>query len=118
MKVQLCQTFTISDEHRAQMAVVIDGGPTPRRKQRIADREEIKEFVWTHGKQWRETLSGLYAAFTASEDVEGTEHPDYPGEGADDLLGGGDQDESDPLLSELEADLLGGSDDEADEDIL
>ena len=39
-------------------------------------------------------------------------------EGADDLLGGGDQDESDPLLSELEADLLGGSDDEADEDIL
>lgn len=53
MKVNIYETVEVSPEQRKFIAALIDG---PDSKKRDATREELKEFVWTHGAGWESRL--------------------------------------------------------------
>lgn len=54
MKVNLYETVEVSDEQRTSMARLLDG---PDAKKRIATRDEIKAYLWQHGKDWEIDLA-------------------------------------------------------------
>lgn len=54
MKVSL-DTVEISDEQREQLANVLDGKVSKRK----ATRAEAKEFIWSYGDTWAETLTDM-----------------------------------------------------------
>lgn len=49
MKVSIYQTLEVTDEQRVQIARQIDGEGA---KKRQATRDEMKEFIWSHGTGW------------------------------------------------------------------
>lgn len=53
MKVNIDQTIEVSDEQRVAIARQIDGDGA---KKRDATRNEMKEFIWSHGSNWVESL--------------------------------------------------------------
>jgi hypothetical protein len=83
MKVNIYETVEISDEQRVSLAVVLDEGEVKPKRQ--ATRDEIKAFVWKHGEQWEDVLSGLHASFTAepSDDAETEADEDLLGDDED-----------------------------------
>ncbi len=48
MKINVDQTVEVSDEQRVQIANVLDGRITRRQ----ATRAEMKEYIWSHGRDW------------------------------------------------------------------
>lgn len=65
MKVAVYLRDEFTDAHREQLAVVLDGA----RLDRLATRDEIKEFYETYGNQWRAVLETQFATYV-SQDLE------------------------------------------------
>ena len=63
MKVAVYLRDEFTDANREQLAVILDGA----RLERLASRDEIKEFFEQHGFQWREVLDMRYAEFIRSD---------------------------------------------------
>ena len=62
MKVAVYLRDEFTDAHREQLAVIIDDA----RLDRLATRDEIKEFFETHGNQWRAVLEMQFAKYVQS----------------------------------------------------
>lgn len=65
MKVAVYLRDDFTDAHREQIAVVVDGA----RMDRLATRDEIKEFFETYGNQWRSALEMQFAEYV-QQDLE------------------------------------------------
>lgn len=63
MKVAVYLRDEFTDAHREQIAVINDGA----RLDRLASREEIKEFYETHGNQWRAVLEMQFANYVQTD---------------------------------------------------
>lgn len=77
MKVQINHTLVVSEERLVQMADVLDGKTTKRR----AKRDEVKDYVWSHGSDWETALAEDHAAlfgsgFDEPEDLIGSDLED------------------------------------------
>lgn len=57
MKVHIDETVLVSEEQRVQLAVVLDGAGAAKR---IATRNELKDFIWTHGREWALDLTDRF----------------------------------------------------------
>lgn len=65
MKVAVYLRDEFTDAHREQIAVLIDDA----RMDRLATRDEIKEFFETHGNQWKAVLEMQFAKYV-QQDLE------------------------------------------------
>ena len=65
MKVAVYLRDEFTDAHREQIAVIIDDA----RLDRLATRDEIKEFFEQHGTQWRAVLEMQFAKYV-QQDLE------------------------------------------------
>lgn len=65
MKVAVYLRDQFTDAHREQLAVVIDGA----RLDRLATRDEIKEFFETYGNQWKAVLETQFSEYV-KDDLE------------------------------------------------
>ena len=65
MKVAVYLRDEFTDAHREQIAVVTDGA----RLERLAPRDEIKEFFETYGNQWKAVLELEFAKYV-QQDLE------------------------------------------------
>ena len=65
MKVAVYLRDEFTDAHREQIAVVADGA----RLDRLATRDEIKEFFEKHGQQWKAVLEMQFAEYV-KDDLE------------------------------------------------
>lgn len=65
MKVAVYLRDEFTDAHREQIAVINDGA----RLDRLASRDEIKEFYETHGNQWRAVLETQFTEYV-QQDLE------------------------------------------------
>lgn len=65
MKVAVYLRDEFTDAHREQLAVILDGA----RLDRLATRDEIKEFFETYGNQWRAVLEMQFAKYV-EQDLE------------------------------------------------
>lgn len=65
MKVAVYLRDDFTDAHREQLAVILDGA----RRDRLATRQEIKEFFEAHGQQWQAVLEAQFAEYV-KEDLE------------------------------------------------
>lgn len=65
MKVAVYLRDDFTDADREQLAVVLDDA----RMDRLATRDEIKEFYETHGNQWRAVLETQFSKFV-QQDLE------------------------------------------------
>ena len=65
MRVAVYLRDEFTDAHREQIAVIIDGA----RLDRLATRDEIKEFFEQHGTQWRAVLEMQFAEYV-QQDLE------------------------------------------------
>lgn len=63
MKVAVYLRDEFTDAHREQLAVVNDDA----RLDRLATRDEIKEFFETHGNQWRAVLEMQFAKYVEKD---------------------------------------------------
>lgn len=63
MKVAVYLRDVFTDAHREQIAVINDGA----RLDRLASRDEIKEFFETHGNQWRAVLEMEFAKYVQAD---------------------------------------------------
>lgn len=63
MKVAVYLRDEFTDAHREQIAVLIDDA----RRDRLASREEIKEFFEEHGAQWRAVLEMRFAKYVQAD---------------------------------------------------
>lgn len=63
MKVAIYLRDEFTDADREQLAVVLDGA----RRDRLATRQEIKEFFEEHGHQWRAALEIQYAEYVQTD---------------------------------------------------
>lgn len=63
MKVAAYLRDVFTDAHREQLAVINDGA----RLDRLASREECREFLETHGNQWRAVLEMQFAKYVQSD---------------------------------------------------
>jgi hypothetical protein len=106
VKVNIYETVEISDEQRVQLAVVLDEGKTKPKRQ--ATRDEIKDFIWSEGASWATSLADQYNEALADAGTE----PE-PEDDNQNLIDEGKE----PNEPEDE-DLLGGSDDLDDEDLI
>lgn len=71
MRAHIDHTVEVTEEQRVHLAVVLDGiGSTKR----LATRDEMKAFIWTHGEQWADDLAAKYADET--EDLIGVPDDD------------------------------------------
>lgn len=84
MKVSM-GTVEMTDEQRKQLADVLDGKVSSRK----ATRDEARDFIWSYGKSWAETLEDMINGEANASDAE-TDTED------DDLIG--DTSELDDLL--------------------
>lgn len=87
MKVNIYETIEISDEQRLDLANVLDGEVNKPKRQ--ATRDEIKEFVWTHGASWDSVLV-KEAILLAGGDPEPTSADEPTEDDEEDLLGTSD----------------------------
>lgn len=106
MKVNIDKTLEVSDEQRKAIALRIDG---PGSKKRDATRDEMKQFIWTHGANWEGDLKVLSgeAGPTDTEAVTGSGaeylgQMDVTHEDVDDLIG----DDEDLIGEPDEEDLI------------
>lgn len=74
MKVNIYETIEISDEDRVRLGAILDGKAKPKRQ---ATRDEIKQFVWSHGEGWDIELRARWRQ----------EFDSAPDESEEDLLG-------------------------------
>lgn len=65
MKVAVYLRDEFTDAHREQLAVINDGA----RLDRLADRDEIKEFYGQYGSQWKAVLEQKFSEYV-SQDLE------------------------------------------------
>lgn len=65
MKVAVYLRDEFTDAHREQIAVINDEA----RLDRLATRDEIKEFFETHGNQWKAVLEMQFAVYV-QQDLE------------------------------------------------
>lgn len=65
MKVAVYLRDEFTDAHREQIAVINDNA----RLDRLANRDEIKEFFETHGNQWRAVLEMQFSKYV-NQDLE------------------------------------------------
>lgn len=65
MKVAVYLRDEFTDAHREQIAVVLDGA----RLDRLATRNEMKEFFEAYGNQWKAVLEKQFADYVL-EDLE------------------------------------------------
>lgn len=63
MKVAVYLRDEFTDAHREQIAVINDDA----RLDRLATRDEIKEFFETHGNQWRAVLEMQFAKYVQAD---------------------------------------------------
>ena len=63
MKVAVYLRDEFTDAHREQIAVINDDA----RLDRLASRDEIKEFFETHGNQWRAVLEMQFAKYVQAD---------------------------------------------------
>jgi hypothetical protein len=63
VKVAIYLRDEFTDAHREQIAVVNDDA----RLDRLASRDEIKEFFETHGNQWRAVLEMQFAKYVQAD---------------------------------------------------
>lgn len=63
MKVAVYLRDEFTDAHREQIAVVVDGA----RLDRIATRDEIKEFFEQHGHDWKAVLEMRFAEYVQAD---------------------------------------------------
>ena len=63
MKVAVYLRDEFTDDHREQIAVINDDA----RLDRLASRDEIKEFFETHGNQWRAVLEMQFAKYVQAD---------------------------------------------------
>lgn len=63
MKVAVYLRDEFTDAHREQIAVINDEA----RLDRLATRDEIKEFFETHGNQWRAVLEMQFAKYVQAD---------------------------------------------------
>jgi hypothetical protein len=63
MKVAVYLRDEFTDAHREQIAVINDEA----RLDRLASRDEIKEFFETHGNQWRAVLEMQFAKYVEKD---------------------------------------------------
>ena len=63
MKVAVYLRDEFTDAHREQIAVINDEA----RLDRLASRDEIKEFFETHGNQWRAGLEMQFAKYVEKD---------------------------------------------------
>lgn len=63
MKVAVYLKDEFTDAHREQIAVVKDGA----RLDRLATREEIKEFFEQHGHDWKAVLEKQFADYVQAD---------------------------------------------------
>lgn len=63
MKVAVYLRDDFTDAHREQIAVVNDDA----RLDRLASRDEIKEFFEIHGNQWRAVLEMQFAKYVQAD---------------------------------------------------
>lgn len=54
MRVKISETVEVSDEQRLAIAKALHG---PNAKKDHATREDLKDFVWRHGRDWTLLLS-------------------------------------------------------------
>lgn len=81
MKVNVYQTIEITDEERLALGALLSGAVKPKR---VATRDEIKDYVWSRGGGWKQSLQQEYQeAFAEPEE---------------DLLGAPDEDEDEDLI--------------------
>lgn len=65
MKVAVYLRDEFTEAHREQLAIINDGA----RLERVATREEIKDFFTTHGMQWQAVLETRFAEYV-QQDLE------------------------------------------------
>lgn len=58
MKVNIYETVEVTDEQRVQLGALLDNQIKPKRQ---ATRDELKEFIWTHGVDWDQELTDRYS---------------------------------------------------------
>jgi len=63
VKVAVYLRDEFTDAHREQIAVINDVA----RLDRLASRDEIKEFFETHGNQWRAVLEMQFAKYVQAD---------------------------------------------------
>lgn len=63
MKVAVYLRDDFTDAHREQLAVILDGA----RRDRLATRQEIKEFFEAHGQQWQAVLETQFAEYVKAD---------------------------------------------------
>ena len=63
MKVAVYLRDEFTDAHREQLAVILDDA----RLDRLASRDEIKEFFEEHGNQWRAVLEMQFAQYVQAD---------------------------------------------------
>lgn len=63
MKVAVYLRDEFTDAHREQLAVVLDGA----RLDRLANRQEIKEFFEQHGFDWKAVLETEFAKYVQAD---------------------------------------------------
>lgn len=78
MKVQINHTLVVSEERLVQLADVLDGKTTKRR----AKRDEVKDYIWSHGSGWETDLAEDHAALFGPTD----EPEDLIGSDLEDLI--------------------------------
>lgn len=92
MKVNIDQTLQVSDEQRVQIANVLDGRVTKRQ----ATRDEMKDYIWTKGKDWENLLNEDFLGLTGDDTtVVEDEDEDLLGDGSE---GVADDDDLDSLI--------------------
>jgi hypothetical protein len=98
VKVNIYETVEITDAQRVTLGALIDGKLKPKRQ---ATRDEIKEFVWEHGREWEQELAHWYTSVFEEAETgspEATELEQVQAEESlvfddDDLIGESDDDE-------------------------
>lgn len=63
MKVAVYLRDNFTDAHREQIAVINDGA----RLDRLASRDEIKEFFEAYGNQWKAVLESQFAEYVQAD---------------------------------------------------
>lgn len=95
MKVNIDKTEQVDDEQRVQIANVLD----LKVSRRQATREELKDFLWAHGRDWaqhlREQYAGLTGAPVSEEDIDEDDEDD---DDLGDLIGEDDEDDLEDLI--------------------
>lgn len=95
MKVNIYETVGVTDEERFLIAAFYDGEGSPRRQ---ASRDEIKEFVWSYGRNWLEELLNFSRKWPQTDD-----DPANPAEAEE--TGNEDEDEDEESEGSVDDDL-------------